>query len=49
MTVKELIETLQKEVARTPDVLNYHVTTEGFTCGTDGVEVDETLREICIV
>lgn len=49
MTVKELIDVTQKEVEKNPDVLKYKVTIEGFTVGTDGIEVDETLREICIV
>jgi len=49
MTVKELIDAVRQEVEKNPDVLNYLVTTEGFTVGTDGIEVDETLREICIV
>lgn len=49
MTVEELLSKLESIVQDNPDMLKYQVTTEGFTVGTDDVEVDETLREICIV
>lgn len=49
MTVKELIEATQKEVEKSPDVLDYLVTTEGFTVGIDDVEVDDGLKQICLI
>lgn len=49
MTVEKLLSKLESIVQDNPDVLKYQVTTEGFTVGTDGIEVDETLKEICLI
>ena len=46
MTVKELLLQIKKEGDKNPDVLNYSVTTEGWCCGTDHVEIDHKAKEV---
>lgn len=49
MTVKEMLLKLEATIKENPDVNDYQVMTEGHCVGTDNVEVDDRLKQICLI